>query len=287
MALAPPNPVHVLGRSEVASPEFQAFESEDLFLILDGARMDDAPRFIYEYDDRPEMDFLYRGTPHEPAREVSPCIVRPSGNSRLREDMSKWRSYGVAIEAATDLLSLGNHLRSLISVRLPDGAFAYLRFYSPGQIEALLTSFSEPELVRFSGPVTRWHYYAPAEGWKTIGVPDPGESRTASDEGWFQLTDEHLHSLEQGNEASFRRKLVHQAGWPLTSESLSRIEQIVERARSFGFQAQKDIATYAELACHYGVRLEEPKAITVLQSEDKPAGERLAVIDSMMSYGDA
>lgn len=271
----------------MALPEFQAFESEDLFLILDGARMEDAPRFIYEHDDRPEMDFLYRGTPHEPAREVSPCLVRPSGNSRLREEMSKWRSYGIAIEATTDLLSLGNHLRSLISVRLPDGAFAYLRFYSPGQIEALLTSFSEPELVRFSGPVARWHYHVPAEGWKTIGVPDAGESRIAADEGWFQLTDEHLQALEQGSEASFRKKLVHQVGWPLTSESLSRIEQIVERARSYGFKAQKDIATYAELACHYGSRLEEPKAITVLQSEDKPAGERLAVIDSMMSYGGA
>ena len=269
------------------SSEFYASREEDLFLILDGARMDDAPRFIYEHDDRPEMDFLYRGTPHEPAREVSPCLVRPSEDSRLREDMSKWRPYGIAIEAETDLLSLGNHLRSLISVRLPDGAFAYLRFYSPGQIEALLTSFSEPELVRFSGPVVRWHYYVPAEGWKTIGVPEAGESRTAADEGWFQLTDEHLGALERGSEASFRKKLVHQAGWPLTSDSLSRIEEVVERARSFGFKAQKDIATYAELACHYGIRLEEPKAVNVLQSEDMPAVERLAVIDSMMSYGDA
>lgn len=285
MASAPPSPVHVPGRFDVTFPDFGATHSGDLFLILDGARID-APRFIYERDDRPEMDLLYRSTPHEPVKEVSPCIVRPSENSRLRGDVNNWRSDGIAIESSADIHMLGNHLRSLISVRLPDGALAYLRFYSPSQIEPLLSSFSDHELTRFSGPVTRWHYFAPVDGWKTVEVPGTSESQEASNEGWFQLREEHLRAIEACNEAVFRKKLVHQAGWPVTPESMSKIDQIVLRARSFGFQAQGDIATYAELACYYGERLEEPNALAVLKSEDKPAGQRLEIIDSMMSYGD-
>lgn len=286
MAPAPPSPVHVQGRFDVKFPDSGALQNGDLFLILDGARMD-APRFIYEHDDRPEMDFLYRSTPHEPVKEVSPCIVCPSGNSRLWGAMNDWRSNGIAIEASADIHKLGSHLRSLISVRMPDGAFAYLRFYSPVQIEPLLLSLSEQELTRFSGPVTKWHYFAPVEGWKTIEVPGLGESQEASNEGWFQLREEHLSAIEAGNEAVFRKKLVHQVGWPVTPESMSRIDQVISRARSYGFRAQGDIATYAELACYYGKRLEEPNALSVLKSDDKPAGQRLAMIDSMMSYGDA
>jgi len=286
MASAPPSPVHVPVRFDVTFPDFGATHSGDLFLILDGARID-APRFIYERDDRPEMDLLYRSTPHELVKEVSPCVVRPSENSRLRGDVNNWRSDGIAIESRADIHTLGNHLRSLISVRLPDGAFAYLRFYSPSQIEPLLSSLSERELTRFSGPVTRWHYFAPVDGWKTVEVPATSESQEASNEGWFQLREEHLSAIEACDEAVFRKKLVQQAGWPVTSESMSRIDQIVLKARSFGFRAQGDIATYAELVCYYGGRLEESDALAVLRSEDKPAGQRLEMIDSMMSYGDA
>lgn len=267
-------------------PDFEVFQSRELFLILDGARMD-APRFIYEHDDCPEMDVLYRSTPHEPVKEVSPCIVRFSENSRLWEDVNNWKSHGVAIESSADIHTLGHHLRSLISVRLPDGFFAYLRFYSPSQIAPLLSSLSDQELARFSGPVARWHYFAPTEGWKTVEVPGASESQEASYEGWFQLNEKHLRAIESGNEIVFRKKLAHQAGWPVTTESMSRIDKVVSKAQSFGFRSQGDIATYAELACYYGERLEEPNALAVLRSEDKPAEQRLAMIDSMMSYGDA
>lgn len=268
------------------SPNSEVLQSRDLFLILDGARID-APRFIYEHDDHPDMDLLYRNTPHEPVNAVSPCICRPSENSRLRDDRNGWKSHGIAIEATVDIFTLGNHLRSLISVRLPDGAFAYLRFYSPGQIESLLSSFSQQELARFSGPVSRWHYYAPAEGWKTVEAPGKGESLDASNEGWFRLSQEHLGAIESSNEMAFRKKLIHQAGWPVTQESMSRIDKIVSKARSLGFHSQKDIATYSELACFHGARLDEPRALKILGSEEKPAGQRLTMIDRMMSYGDA
>ena len=286
MGAAAQSPAHVLETFDVTVADFTALQSEELFLVLDGARID-GPRFIYENDDCPETDVLYRDTPHETVVEVSPCIVRPSHNSQLRERLDGWRAHGVAIEATADFLTVGNHLRSLLSVRMPDGAFAYLRFYSPGQIEPLFSSFSAQELRKFSGPIKRWHYYSPVEGWKTVEVPGIGESQEAPNEGWFQLSADHINAIEAGNETAFRKKLVHQAGWSITSESMSRIDQIIARARSFGFQTQSDIATYAELACYYGERLEEPNALAVLKSEDHPAGQRLEIIDSMMSYGDA
>ncbi len=42
----------------------------ETWVVLDGALFN-APKLVYEHDDSPELDFLYRGTAHESALEVS------------------------------------------------------------------------------------------------------------------------------------------------------------------------------------------------------------------------
>lgn len=258
----------------------------DLYLLLDGALMD-APRFVYTHDDSPGFDQLYRGTPHEVVREVSPCIVKPSGTTRLWEVVPEWQSIGLVIEACGDIRTVGNHLRSLISVKLPDGTFAYLRFYSPAQIAALFSALSPAEASSFSGPVRKWHYFAPGHGWKTIEVPAVGPHRDPGDEGWFQLTREHISAIDAHQEAMFIEGLVRQVALPITPGNLSLMEQRVAQGRARGFRTQDQLANYTEMAVHHDNRLQKPDALAILNDTKRPARERLADIERLIAYGDA
>ena len=52
------------------------------YILFDGALFD-APRFTYEHDDQPQLEYLFLGTPHEAVMEVTPCLVKPSEGTRL------------------------------------------------------------------------------------------------------------------------------------------------------------------------------------------------------------
>lgn len=81
------------------------------------------------------------------------------------------------IESNADIQTLTDHFRSLISVKLPDQTFAYLRFYSPTQAHGLLSDFSPNERVQFSGPVLKWHYFDSGTGWKSTAIHSLEQAR--------------------------------------------------------------------------------------------------------------
>lgn len=94
-------------------------------ILLDGAVFD-APRFVYEKDDQPELEYLFLGTLHESALEVTPCLVKPSRATRLWLAQPEWQDKAVLLVADETLPVITGHLRSLLSVQLPDGGYSYL-----------------------------------------------------------------------------------------------------------------------------------------------------------------
>lgn len=233
------------------------------------------------------MIFFTETPPHQSALEVSPAIVQPSDTSRLGEAVQSWQHAGVVIESDADLHTVVDHLKSLISVRLPDQTFAYLRFYSPGQIGALFSAFTPDESVRFSGPVSRWHHFDSDHGWRTIEVSSLMQDASASEEGWFQLTKEHIRAIEAYNEAEFITELVRNADLPFTPENKSFIEALVEQGRSYGFRTQRDLASFTEVAAYYRHSIREPDALGILGDTERSARQRLAEIDNLMAQGGA
>ena len=141
-------------------------------ILLDGALFD-APRFIYERDDQPELEYLFLGTPHEAALEVTPCLVKPSRASRLWRAQPEWRDKAVVLVADESLSVIAGHLRSLLSVQLPDGGYSYLRYYSPKQFQRLMLAFTQQERNRFSGPVREWLAFQADGAWSRFSSDAP------------------------------------------------------------------------------------------------------------------
>lgn len=266
--------------------ETSVHAGHNVYLMIDGAQLD-APKLIYSHDDSPGFDQLYRGTSHQSALEVSPCIVQPSEASRLWTEETVWRSAGVIIESNADIQTLTDHFRSLISVRLPDQTFAYLRFYSPSQIHGLLSAFNPSERARFSGPVLKWHYFDPGTGWESTEIHSQEQDHEAREEGWFQLTEEHIHTISAHKEANFISALVNNSGLPLTPQNESLMRTLVERGRRYGFRSEAELASYTEIAAYHPKTINQPSAQSILSDKEKPTYERLAELDNLMAQGGA
>ena len=259
---------------------------QNLYMLIDGALLD-APKLIYSHDDNPGFDQLYRRTPHHSALEVSPCIVQPSDTSRLWEAESIWRSAGVVIESHADIQTIADHFRSIISVRLPNQTFVYLRFYSPTQIHGLLSAFNSNERAMFSGPVLKWHYFDSDKGWATTEIDNLVQGHGAKEEGWFQLTEEHIQTITAQKEATFIRTLVKNSGLALIPDNENLMRTLVEQGRCYGFRTKAQLASYTEIATHYPKALCLPSAQSILSDAQKPASERLDELDNLMAHGGA
>lgn len=254
--------------------------AEREWILLDGAVLD-APRLVYEHDDQPELDYLYRNTPHEGAMEASPCLVKPSPSSRLWSEQARWREHGIILVTDENLYPLADHLRSLLSIRLPDGAFAYLRFYSPKQLPRLMAAFSDLERDEFSGPITDWLAFRNDAQWRRFSAAGKRPARQASEEGWFVFADHHIDVLANRAKDEFVTKLARY----LSLNDSCRLNALVQQASSFGFRTEKDVSRYAELAVVHGERIKHPELQAILSSSEMPAGMRLSEVDRRLAYG--
>lgn len=253
---------------------------EQAWILLDGAIFD-APRFIYEHDDQPELEYLYLGTPHESAMEVSPCLVKPSLSSRIWSEQERWLKHGVVLISDENMSTLTNHLRSLLSVKLPDGAYSYLRFYSPKQLGRLMGVFTELERDKFSGPITDWLTIQNSGEWLRFSSAGKASPRKASDEGWFMLSDHHLQGLADKAREEFVARLAKY----LSINNSFRLNALIQQASSFGFSTEKDVSQYAELAVVHGTRIEHPELQAILSKPDMPTSVRLSEVDKRLAYG--
>lgn len=259
-------------------------DSEQSYLLLDGALLD-ALKIAYQYDDSPSVDMLYRATRHQPVLEVSPCLIKPSERTRLWDNQEVWRSNGVILEADCGMEKLADHLRSLLSVCLPDGTIAYLRFYSPTQIRMLLSVFASHETVTFSGPVGSWHYFDQEKGWMSAHVAEAGDARTGQDEGWFHLQQNHLDTLGHEKHCAFLTRLARSLGLSDSDGRSERLANLVGQAQDFGFTSEAEIAGYVELFVRFKDRRELPVVKEILGDGDRSATDRLAELDRILTQG--
>lgn len=250
------------------------------WLLIDGAVID-APGFIYEHDDLPELEYLYLGSPHEQVIEVSPCLVKPSPSSRIWSEQVRWQGHAVVLMTDDSMPVLADHLRSLLSVKLPDGAYSYLRFYSPKQLIRLMGAFSDLERDQFSGPITDWLAFQNDGQWRRFSGDGQSPARQDSEEGWVVLADHHIEALA----AMAREEFVTRLARYLSLNDSCRLNALIQQASSFGFRTERDVSRFAELAVVHGERIEHPELQAILSSTEMPAGMRLSEVDKRLAYG--
>jgi hypothetical protein len=270
-----------------------------VFLLLDGVRVQELPRRLYEWSDgRLEADLLYAGTPWAEVKEVSPWLVQLNGlndpvlQAFLADGLEP--EWGYLIESGASLTEVADHLRSLILVRHPLDVPMLLRLADPAVIAALLQEGSTPALVPW-GPIERlmlpdavadaWHSWAPAEDEAPPLVPPPAG---------YRLSEAQLQRLQACDLRRHARQLMgfvdqHCAGW-LTETSRSQrhaqLIEIVHEARGMGFVSPREWALLCSLMSRLGITTwqgDESVAECLHALTDPQRGSALARLEAALA----
>lgn len=269
----------------VAQHEHLPANNGQLHILLDGALLD-AARFAYTHDDNPTLQKLYAGTRHNNAIEVSPCLIQPSAASRLWDVEDQWRDFGIVLQSNAEPNVLAEHLRSLISIRLPSRQLAYCRFYSPKWIGRLLESCTEGELKAFSGPIQRWFAYEHM-AWLSLAPTITDQSRPASEEGWFCLRQQQLDLFQAAEEQRYVERMASHFDCPsrTTTEGTAardQLGQLILQARQYGFTQEHQCTHYLELAWRFPEELKTPELGSLMADQSLATDTRLEQAESRL-----
>lgn len=265
---------------------FETLSSEpNLYLLLDGAMLD-APRIVYEHDDSPTIERLFRQTRHAGAIEASPCLAQLSAATRLWAQASQWQDNAVILQSDAGFDQLTNHLRSLLSVRLPSGQLAYFRFYSPQWLVRLHESTSDTEFTAFSGPVSSWAAWN-GDDWLRLVPAAAGKVRAAAEEGWFSLRQTQLYAWADTEQEQFIERSAQLLGCDPAASEVGRAQRrhmaaLIANARGAGLTREDHCIHYLELAWQFPNRIDQPDLQQVLHDSNTPPGTRLQIAENKL-----
>lgn len=274
-------------------------DAQRVFLLLDGVRVQELSRRLYEWSDgRLEADLLYAGTPWAEVKEVSPWLVQLNGlndpvlQAFLADGLEP--EWGYLIESGASLTEVADHLRSLILVRHPLDVPMLLRLADPAVIAALLQEGSTPALVPW-GPIERlvlpdavadaWHSWTPAEDDAPPLAPAP--------EG-YRLSEAQLQRLQACDLRRHARQLMdfvdqYCAGWLTETSRPQRHVQlldIVHEARGLGFTSPREWALLCSLMSRLGITAwqgDESVAECLHALTDPKRGSALARLEAALA----
>lgn len=261
-------------------------ERNNLYLLLDGAALP-ALKIIYQNDEAPRLEPLFRGTRHEAMLEVSPVLYSVSGQHLMWQNRERWQSAGLLLESAASIDDLANHLRSLQSVRLPSGELAFSRFYDPALSERFFNGLTQDELRTWLGPISGIWLTIGQHEWRGFATNQVEIGRSASDEGWFSIRPQHLaHWQKQERQLFIQRLVSHFSACEFLGKSATEQEAIVDQrvaeAETFGISSEQQLFAYVELALQFPEAIDSSEIRAALANMEEPAEHRLVRIEASL-----
>lgn len=227
------------------------------YLLLDGISVESLAQRLYQWSESPDFDVLYLDTPWAELSDVSPCLVRLSGQQDpalgefVEHSHDEWGYLLFSHASRDELLS---HLRWLVSVRHPLGEDMLLRLADPAVMHALFGQAVRENDATLFGPIERvvvadriqacWHQHQCL-----------GSAEATRHDRPYQLTEAQLDIL---GEVGFRGTLIRldehlREYFPDYQHGLSQPERwkhlraLTERAYTQGFHSEHDITLYANI----------------------------------------
>lgn len=126
-----------------------------LYFIIDSACLPELPERIWELEDNPQCDSLFRGTPEEGLCDVAPYLIEVSIHSRLFEWLLQ-RSIdiplGIFIVSHCEYIQLYSHFKAALEINLPNQHWAHFRLYDPRVIAGLNSVCNKRAFASLLGP---------------------------------------------------------------------------------------------------------------------------------------
>jgi hypothetical protein len=227
------------------------------YLLLDGISVETLAQRLYQWSESPDFDVLYLDTRWAELSDVSPCLVRLSGqrepalNAFLENSHDEWGYLLFSRASRAELLS---HLRWLVCVRHPLGEEVLLRLADPAVMHALFKQAVQEGDATLFGPIEQVVIADRMQGcWHQHQCP--GEAAFIRHERPYPLSEAQLEIL---GEVGFRGMLIRldehlRDYFPNYQPALSQPERwqhvrtLAEQAYAQGFYSEHEITLYANI----------------------------------------
>ncbi|WP_462380885.1 DUF4123 domain-containing protein [Pseudomonas sp. Marseille-QA0892] len=227
------------------------------YLLLDGVTVETLPKRLYEWAGSPDFEVLYLDTPWAELIDVSPCLIRLSGQQDpaladfVQNSQEEW---GYLLFSNATRKAVLNHLRWLVCVSHPLGEKMLLRLADPAVMHALLNQAKQENDATLFGPIEQivtpdriddaWHEHQ-----------RPGPTFPSRQDRPYRLSDKQLDCL---GDVAFRGTLIrldaHMRDYFPTyqptlnlSQRWQHLQALAERAYGLGFNSEYDITLYANI----------------------------------------
>lgn len=227
------------------------------YLLLDGISVEDLPRRLYEWSERPTFEPLYLNTRWSGLTDVSPCLISLSGSQDpivghfLNQAEREW---GYLLFCRAPQAGLLEHLRWLVSVRHPLGEELLLRLADPAVISVLLDHAVQNADATLFGPVEQivtpdvvhgyWHHHRrpgnPPFAIPATPYPLSEEQLALLGEVSFRSIVRHLDEHMRDYFPSYQSGLAGSTRW-------QHLHELASRAYEQGFNSERDITLYANI----------------------------------------
>ncbi|KAA1171123.1 DUF4123 domain-containing protein [Marinobacter salinexigens] len=273
----------------VAVPQIRG--KGETFILVDGAKVDALPQYIYREELSPECDALYRRTELESLVEISPWLVKAEFDGPISRKCFVDRMHdGVAIavtsEAGFDALL--EHFRSLLIAQTTTGEDAIFRFYDPEILRNLLSAGNLADDVRrLLGPCSSVAIQDRGNGhWEYF----PNDAHpTSYQTALFVIREEHLVAMEQGAERTALRNLeAHTAtyfphllsnGEDEQEAGGSAVARLIKAANGKGLWSTRDVALFINTIGWLGAdAFEDAEVCNLWRSSSVQPGKAIAQI---------
>jgi hypothetical protein len=227
--------------------------SGQVFLLIDGAKVNDLPKVIYREIETPCCDALYRETEFADLLEISPWLVEAGLESSLAlKCFEEWKHRGAAIllRADRDFEEVIDHLRGLLKAQLGTGDEVVFRFYDP-EIARHLLKLDPPDERPLMGPCSLYAIQDRRSGeWEYFHNDKPGSKRKAE---VFNIREEHQVAMERAVERTALQKLeLHVANYfphllqkaGTNEPQWGVVSALVDAAKARQLYSARDIALY-------------------------------------------
>ncbi|CZF85467.1 hypothetical protein GCE9029_05028 [Grimontia celer] len=243
-------------------PALEQHESP-LYLLIDGAVINDAERLCYEYAKKPDIELIYRGTELDAVTASGPIICPLNENYQLLEVVSEKKPYdwGIVFEASASTYEVSEHFRTVIKADMGHGSTPIFRFYLPHLVELLTQASTDLQKKRIWGPISKvWVQSRFEANWQSVEIAYLNEPTEQHHANWVKLSDEQMTAMGMAARKHFNlRALDHvkkyfpnslQGNQPETQ--YRTIESHIEIAQSYGLESEKEVLSFLNILSMLG-----------------------------------
>jgi len=235
-------------------PDIELNSGEQLYLLLDGARIAALERVLFEQDASPAYQPIYLHAPWDSLREVSPCLVCATPALLDWFIQNHEASWGYLLSSPISLLPLAERLRALIEVESPYGSRILLKLAMP---ETMWRLFMDDDPWLWQGVAQVWIPTRQGEGqvWQhKVAAPGMGslmgDRLRLSDVQWRRLGEvSWLHTLDgirEHMQTWFPARLQEQ---PAPGEWIAHW---ADYAYGKGFESERDLLLFFNVMGYLG-----------------------------------